>query len=361
MADKSKIEWTDATWNPITGCTKVSEGCRNCYAQTFAERFRGTPGHYFEDGFDITLRPDKLSLPMKWRRPKFIFVNSMSDLFHEQIPDAYIDEVFGIMLACEVLDDHKNTFQILTKRPERMHRYLTQRSPQELFSAWALSANALVRVDGGDGPFSEAVATDSFERFWPLPNVWLGVSVENQQAADERVPLLLQTPASMRFLSCEPLLGSVELTRLGTDKAYNINALNGVMRANESNTLNPEPLMTIEKIDWVIVGGESGAYARPMHPTWVRSLRDQCVETGVPFFFKGWGEWMPVDEPWKGGSTKDLRANEQWLNADGGQGFHGTGVWRTRRNGKRNAGFMLDGRTWYEYPVEQTVSVKTSH
>ncbi|WP_110933769.1 DUF5131 family protein [Paenibacillus bouchesdurhonensis] len=174
MSDKTGIEWADATWNPVTGCTKVSEGCRNCYAKTFTERFEGTPGHYFESGFHVTLRPEKLDQPLRWKRPRRIFVNSMSDLFHPDVPDGFIEQVFRVMTIAQ-----HHTYQILTKRPERMRDWILQRG-------WIMSE---------------------------LPHVWLGVSVENQKAADERIPHLLQIPAVVRFLSCEPLLGPVDLSK----------------------------------------------------------------------------------------------------------------------------------------------------
>lgn len=175
MSDKSKIEWCDASWNPITGCTKVSEGCRNCYASTFAERWRGTPGHYFESGFDLTLRPDKLDQPLKWKRPRKIFVNSMSDLFHKDIDEKYIAKVFGIMALAQ-----QHTFQVLTKRPERMMELLNKEDFHMHIGWFASQACREYEVERPN-ELPE----------WPYSNVWLGTSVENQQAADERIPHLL--------------------------------------------------------------------------------------------------------------------------------------------------------------------------
>src|SRR5678815_4625477 len=203
MSDHSKIEWTDATWNPVRGCTEISPGCAHCYAKTFAERFRGVPGHPYEMGFDLTLRHSRIEQPLTWKKRQLIFVNSMSDLFHENVPDAFIQSVFATM---EAATWHR--FQLLTKRPERL----------------ALMANKL-----------------SFPS-----NLWVGVSVENQRWTT-RINELRQIPAAIRFLSCEPLLGPLELDLTG--------------------------------IDWVIVGGESGHLARRMKPDWVRSIRDQCVAT----------------------------------------------------------------------------------
>jgi len=225
MADHSRIEWTDATWNPATGCTKISPGCKNCYAQTFAERFRGVPGHPYEQGFDLWLWPNRLKLPLTCKTPRRIFVNSMSDLFHERIPDSFIDLVFATMVEA-----HWHEFQVLTKRPERMVSYMAARAHR-----WGkLSIRS--------------------------PHIWLGASVENQDYA-YRAALVASLPSAVRFLSCEPLLGPLALReRLG-----------------------------VSKVNWVIVGGESGRRARPMDVSWVLDIRDQCVDASVPFFFKQWG------------------------------------------------------------------------
>jgi len=222
VADGSAIEWTDATWNPVTGCTKVTRGCDNCYAARFAERWRGIPDHPFSTGFDLTLRPERLAQPLKWRRPRMIFVNSMSDLFHKDVPTEFADRVFDVM---EDADWH--IFQVLTKRSSLMRDYLR------------------ARYGGGRGP----------------AHIWCGVSVEDAQAT-ARIAHLRASQAGVRFLSVEPLIaamGVVDLTG----------------------------------VDWVIVGGESGPRARPMHPEWVREVRDQCVAQGVAFFFKQWGGARP--------------------------------------------------------------------
>jgi protein gp37 len=225
----TKIEWTNETWNPVTGCTKVSPGCDNCYAETFAERWRGTPGHHFENGFDLTLRPDAIEKPLHWKRPRRVFVNSMSDLFHRDVPNWLIAKTFDTMLAAE-----QHTFQVLTKRPERMRRDLTR------------YYELIERGMGGERlPFV------------PYPNVWLGVSIENNDYA-WRADMLRETPAAVRFLSVEPMLGPVDKVDL-TD------------------------------IDWVICGGESGHGARPMDLVWARDLRDRCVAAAIPFFLKQLG------------------------------------------------------------------------
>jgi three-Cys-motif partner protein len=219
MSDKSKIEWTDATWNPVRGCDKISPGCKNCYAATFAERFRGVPGHPYEQGFDLLLVPEKLTEPLRWTKPKMIFVNSMSDLFHQDIPDEFVGRVAEVMRVA-----NWHTYQVLTKRSERLRDML--------------------RTD--------------LRQLAAEPHIWWGVSVENRKHGLPRVDHLRATPAAIRFLSIEPLLedlGQIDLTG----------------------------------ISWVIVGGESGAGARPMREEWVRSIRDQCLKAGVAFFFKQWG------------------------------------------------------------------------
>lgn len=326
MSDKTGIEWADATWNPVTGCTKVSPGCDHCYAETLAERFRGTPGHYYETGFDVQLRPDKLDLPLRWRKPRRIFVNSMSDLFHDDIPDAYIGTVFHVMAKAE-----QHTFQLLTKRHARM---------RSLLNRWATEG---IETDLGYLHNGKPLGRVRHTRpLWtPPPNVWLGVSVETQQWADIRIPALLDTPAAVRFLSCEPLLGHVDLTQ-------------GKEGIAES---------FVEVLDWVIVGGESGRDARPMHPDWARSLRDQCVAAAVPVLFKQWGEWA-IDFT---RGTHLLQTTGQLITRESGTTKdpygHGSGTldlvdrghpgWvRVRRAGKKAAGRELDGRTWDQYPPQ---------
>lgn len=320
MSDKTKIEWTDATWNPVTGCTHVSEGCDHCYAESIATRFAGTPA--YPDGFEVTLRPDKLDQPLRWKRPRRIFVNSMSDLFHSEVPDEYIAEVFAVMALAP-----QHTFQVLTKRPGRMRSLLAsglfQRQVEELASS---RAGRIVNAP------------------WPLPNVWIGTSVESQQWADVRIPLLLDTPAVVRFLSCEPLLGLVDLTPCNCRG----DATTGCARHNPGSLtdtqLNARALHH-PAVDWVIVGGESGPHARPMQPDWVRSIRDQCAAASVPFLFKQWGEWAPHaslrDEHASVNPGPHVRASQL------------VGLDRMDLIGKKAAGLVLDGRTWDEYPEVQ--------
>jgi protein gp37 len=257
MSDKTCIEWTrsddgtpGATWNPVTGCTKVSAGCDHCYAETFAERWRGIPGHYFERGFDVTLRPDKLEQPLRWARPRRIFVNSMSDLFHDSVPTAYIAAVFDVMRRTP-----QHTYQLLTKRHARMR---------------SLARTAVF----GEG--------------WPLPNVWLGCSVEDQHWADIRIPALLDTPAAVRFLSCEPLLGPVTLPFITEHDGCTCGGYGPPYYVHE-RSCGTEPGPAWGNLSWVIAGGESGPGARPMELEWARSLVRQCREAGTAVFVKQLG------------------------------------------------------------------------
>lgn len=287
MGAVSKIEWTDSTWSPVTGCTKVSEGCDHCYAETIAHRFAGTKA--YPNGFDVTLRPERLDQPLRWKRPRKVFVNSMSDLFHKDVPDDYIARVFAVMALAP-----QHTFQVLTKRPGRMRSLL---SSEQFESAVFLAT---------EGRFEGCFP-------WPLPNVWLGTSVENQKWADVRIPLLLDTPAAIRFLSCEPLLGPIDLFAWNIDRGM--------------------------RVDWVIVGGESGPHARPMHPDWARQLRDDCLTAGIPFHFKQWGEWVTEDQ-----APEDiiLPGLSTYLLGDDEPDFY--------KVGKKAAGREIDGQTWDEYP-----------
>lgn len=334
MSAQSSIEWTDATWNPVTGCTKVSPGCDNCYAETFAERWRGTVGHHFEAGFDLTLRPNALTLPLRWRKPRKVFVNSMSDLFHKDVPDEYIARIFAVMALTP-----QHTYQVLTKRHGRLRSLLNDRH-------FAVAVRAEVYAIDPDAALSA-------DERWPLPNVWLGVSVEDQKRADLRVPALLDTPAAVRFLSCEPLLGPVDLDgpiALGRGRPQLTYWLTGRPgpdheRAYTTDTgLTMTPFTTGPRIDWVIAGGESGPGARPMSPDWVRTLRNQCTAAEVPFLFKQWGAYQPTGDM-AIGDPIDKR------NVLVGDPVDDLGHrWEMRRVGKKAAGRMLDGRTWDQFP-----------
>ncbi|RIS72050.1 phage Gp37/Gp68 family protein [Mycobacteroides abscessus] len=319
MGDKTGIEWTDATWNPVTGCDKVSPGCDHCYAETFAERWRGTPEHYFANGFDVQLRPNKLALPLRWTKPRKVFVNSMSDLFHDKVPDEYIARVFAVMALAP-----QHTFQVLTKRHGRMRSLLSsddfRSEVTQTFVGWAVEDLSLKT-----GHLESATGD-----WWPLPNVWLGVSAEDQKRADLRIPALLDTPAAVRFVSAEPLLGPIDL---------------------HGDPIGKDSVFWIGHLDWVIVGGESGPGARPMHPDWARSMRDQCVAAGVPFLFKQWGEWSPdlsLNEPVANG--KRLKYQRRALLPDGSIAPPWTPCEFVDRVGKKRARRELDGRTWDQYP-----------
>ena len=353
MSDKTKIEWTDATWNPVTGCTKVSPGCDHCYAETIAHRFAGTKA--YPDGFQVTLRPERLDQPLRWRGSKRVFVNSMSDLFHDDVPDEYIGSVFEVMAKAP-----QHTFQILTKRPGRMRSLLKRWAAQGTAEDWAGPGTAVFRR-------ADKVWVGPIR--WPLPNVWLGVSAEDQRWADVRIPVLLDTPAVVRFVSAEPLLGALDLRRWLTPPAmvcgWNPNAsladeqaMAAVIRAAVQKAARDRGDVEPAFLDWVIVGGESGYGARPMHPAWVRSLRDQCVHEGIAFHFKQWGEWRWAREAEDREYERehgDLFPNSRWevLSAAGevrGDNVPQAGDSVVQRVGKRAAGRELDGRTWDEFP-----------
>lgn len=336
MADRSAIEWTDATWNPVRGCSRVSAGCQRCYAERVAARFSGS-GQPYEglihpstQGWNgkIKLVPDALVQPLRWQRTRFIFVNSMSDLFHENVPDNFIAAVFGVMAAA----DH-HYFQVLTKRHERALRWFQWMQD----ATEAKLHECLKGAIGYHHPKRPAIDQVT----WPLPNVWLGVSVEDQAAANERIPLLLQTPAALRFLSCEPLLGPVDLRSLAAVPhnapvdALNDRTLQGFQRCvdHAPGYCLPGCSGRWGKIDWVIAGGESGPGARPMHPDWARTLRDQCAAARVPFFFKQWGEWVSVSE------AEGPGAHHQF--PDGAT---------VRRVGKKHAPHTLDGVEHHAFP-----------
>jgi len=255
MGDKTGIEWTDATWNPVTGCAKVSKGCKNCYAEREWPRMtRLVPSYAGRDFTDVRCHPERIDQPLRWKKPRKIFVNSMSDLFHPDVPFEFIDEVFAVMTFSP-----RHVFQILTKRADRMAEYMRRTPNTEALRRLAPKVRGLPMTE------NEEV------RPWPRKNIWLGVSVEDQATADERIPLLLRIPAAVRWISAEPLLAPVSLDCwpiFGEDE-------------------NP-------MLHWVVVGGESGLKARPMRPEWARALRDQCAAAGVPFLFKQWGEWFPT-------------------------------------------------------------------
>jgi protein gp37 len=294
VSDKTGIEWTDATWNPVTGCTKVSQGCKHCYAERGWARLQHLPAYQGREFTDVATHFSRLNQPLRWRSPRRIFVNSMSDLFHEAVHTEFIDGVFAVMAMAP-----QHVFQVLTKRPDRMREYLSRRLVTDGIEFEMIGMLFDKRCRGKE-PESLIL---------PLPNVWLGVSVENQTTADERIPLLLDTPAAVRWISAEPMLGPISLEWLGHDGDGVIDALTGevwiddagpaarvrVHGSIETSVMGRRVISARTALDWVVVGGESGPKARPMHPRLVRSLRDQCAKVGVPFLFKQWGEWIPYE------------------------------------------------------------------
>ncbi|EEE38310.1 phage Gp37Gp68 [Rhodobacteraceae bacterium KLH11] len=409
MGNQSKIEWTERTWNPIVGCSLASPGCTNCYAMRMAYRLSKNPGTPQYHGTakmangkpvftgKLNLAENALLEPLRRKVPTTYFVNSMGDLFHEDMPDEWIDRVFAVMALCP-----QHTFQVLTKRADRMLEYVSCLPDCLEPFAWSperleKEAKAIGMTLGWD---HDVMANRAYEAMqdWPLPNVWLGVSVEDQRRANERVPQLLQTPAAIRFISAEPLLGPVDLRKwlsgcyecaetcghrvahctdeercsdCGAEVGAPGKPFNGEHCPNcggyleavcehcGSHMVCDHP--DTPNIDQVIVGGESGPNARPMHPDWARSLRDQCKAAGTAFFFKQWGEWVPWEprtEPlW---SSQNLRTDDRHVlfpadfdlssDWDDGLGLLEYGHVAFQRVGKKAAGRVLDGCEWNEMP-----------
>ncbi|HYF16322.1 MAG TPA: phage Gp37/Gp68 family protein [Ramlibacter sp.] len=367
MADKSPIEWTDATWNPVRGCSRVSAGCMNCYAEGVAARFAG-PDQPFEGlavrtsqgpkwTGQVRLVPELLETPLHWRKPRMIFVNSMSDLFHEEVPLLFIAHVFAIMTCAGW-----HTFQVLTKRAARMREVLTSR---EFNQAWRDECGRL-SMEHKNAHAPHIPGDDGYE---PRRNIQLGVSVEDQPNADERIPHLLATPAAVRFVSVEPMLGRIRLDAITNrapppqpgqvrdiDPWDEHNALSGVGVSKMGFERTGGP-----KLDWVIAGGESGPGARPVHPLWIKSLRDQCEAARVPFFFKQWGEWGPSEQVALAAPGRAFEADAmRYANLDGT--FSPVGIGHPRkpgcptliRAGKKVTGRLLDGRLHDEFPGATT-------
>jgi protein gp37 len=342
----SKIQWTEQTWNPINGCSKISAGCKNCYAIPMSHRLAHIPAtakkyagitEKTEKGTinftgKVSINDKALLEPLKRKKPTTYFVNSMGDLFHENVPFEWIDKVWAVMALCP-----QHTFQVLTKRPERMEAYLGYLEKDGLvcydsninkyyfLGVWGPNEHTGIsemKYRGFD-PFEYDTELKVhkkivFAGIFPLPNVWLGTSVENQEQAEKRILHLLACPAAVRFLSCEPLLEKIDLNPY-------------VSLSDYTEWKSP--------IDWVIVGGESGRGARPMHPEWVRSLRNQCKESNVPFFFKQWGEWVkPSQMP-----DEIYSAIEEV-----GDGIGISDV--ERKLGKHASGRLLDGVEYNEMP-----------
>lgn len=331
----TKIEWADMTINPVVGCSHCSPGCDNCYAERFAARLAKNPktaakyaGIVGDDGkwtgivdFDVSCL---LRLP---KQPKRIFVGSMCDLFHDSVMDNHLEQIMGHIGLTS--DNAHHTFMLLTKRPERMREFFTQSKP-----------------------------------YRAIKNIWLGVTVCNQAEADAKIPLLLQTLAAVRFVSVEPCLGPVDLGHLSwniIDSTAEKNALTGKTWI-QGNCGESSQTLQGNRLDWVICGGETGPGARPMHPDWVRGLRDQCQAADVPFFFKGWGRWLPCsqcadDDPYierLSRSTPYTEIGDDGItDTDTGEGVicrNGVNTEQIFRVGKRRAGRLLDGREWNEFP-----------
>jgi protein gp37 len=365
----TQIEWTDVVWNPTTGCDQVSAGCDHCYALTMAKRLNKMGAAKYQTdgdprtsgpGFGLAMHADTLTAPLSWHKPRRVFVNSMSDLFHPKVTDRFLAQVFAVMAATP-----QHTYQILTKRAPRMAAFLTDEC----------------RCDNGHAPgvhlrsAMEAAATPHLPSYvpgltsglyhrmqWPLPNVQVGVSVENQEQANARIPYLLMPPNAVPWLSLEPLLGPVDLTRVAWTGGggTHLDVVHGRHGAPDAWTTEGK------RIAWAVVGGESGPGARPMHPDWARSLRDQCAGAGVPFFFKQWGAFQDgssgnrkadyvvvfdgrhelcTDHTTNGGDAKGPLAVARIRHEPG---THSAVI--MSRVGKNRAGRELDGRTWDQMP-----------
>jgi protein gp37 len=340
VGDKTAIEWTDATWNPVTGCDRTSPGCDHCYALKMAARLKKMGSANYQNdgdprtsgpGFGVTCHPHMLDQPLRWKKPRRIFVNSMSDLFHPDVPDEFIAQVFAVM-ACAP----QHTFQVLTKRPQRMAKLLSDDGDGDTFVA-RVELSVMEMLDQGivkpdpEWPQLFPMPGSSFDELlpWPRPNVWLGVSIESD-AYTFRADHLRATPAAVRFISAEPLLG-------------------------------PLPSLDLTGIDWLIVGGESGPGARPMHPDWVRDLRPVPSQSwhirsgreSPAFFFKQWGEWAGGAAGVAGrlNDAHSLLVDGQLLEPGTRLGMnHMLWPYAVHRVGKHAAGRTLDGRTWDEMP-----------
>lgn len=283
------IEWADRVWNPVTGCDRVSEGCENCYALAYAGRLKAMGQAKYQNdgndrtsgpGFGVTVHPDEFDAPLRWRKGVRVFVNSMADLFHQAVSDEVLADLFAVMAAAE-----RHTFMVLTKRHARMASLLGNRT-------WTEQVRDRLAAKHGETRWQ-----------WPLPNVWMGVSVENQRWADLRVPALVATPAAVKFLSAEPLLGPIDLHQAlipcGDPRGTGL-----TMSFVHNGTCCEHGL---HGIGWIIAGGESGAGHRPVEAEWIRALRDQAAAASVPFFFKQWGGFTPK----RGGRVLDGRTWDQ--------------------------------------------------
>lgn len=391
MSAKTGISWTDATWNPVVGCEKVSQGCKFCYAKTLHDMRhaavlagKNLAPQYAEPFERVQLMHDRLTMPLSWREPRRIFVNSVSDLFHDDVPFDFVLLVFAVMAVAP-----RHTFQILTKRPARMREFfawmLSHRHGWHPVEQMHIAANEHFCNLGAKVSVADARAWDRAPHYskevvgWPLPNVALGVSVENQAAADERILLLRETPAAIHFLSCEPLLGPLDIKKhlwpVHPSWPSKYRSPEDAIAAGAPVEYKPQGLISQAWADslirWVIVGGESGQRkqaVRPMHPDWVRSLREQCERSKTALHFKQWGDYREYDDGdgigtrmvYTGTVNADLAAttaiNPTWIDARGNL-FNDpdnlpedTPCRLMERVGTKRAGRTLDGRTWDEFP-----------
>ncbi len=357
MADKTKIEWTDATWNIVTGCQIVSPGCTNCYAMRLAgTRLRNIPSRtgLTKDTKagpvwtgEVRFNREWLDQPLRWKRPRMIFVAAHGDLFADGVTDEQLDQIFAVMALSP-----QHIFQVLTKRPERMRDYLLEMErcfnddDREFSKRWGTAVAEVTESPCAAG------AIEDIE--FPLPNVWLGVSVEDNRRADERIPFLLDTPAAIRWISAEPLLALLDVMPYLLIYTHEDDAILAaapasdvpVLPYHDPATTQSEDIST-PRLDWVVAGGESGPNARPMHPDWARALRNQCADAEVPFLFKQWGSWQVACEA-NGHLDHDMAGNDaHWVDIDGS--LHkpsSTGLtkpYAMHRVAKSVAGRLLDG------------------
>lgn len=367
MADGTKIEWTDATVNAINGCSVISPGCTNCYAM----RLAGTRLKHHPSRAGLTVdskagpvwngqvRPNEEQMlqPLRWARPRRIFWNAHGDMFHADVPTAWIDRCFAVMALTP-----QHIHQVLTKRADRMHEYFSDPS-------WASRISSVVNAWPSDkiGRGNEFTADFNlcFGNF--LPNVWLGVSAEDQKRFEERTDLLMLTPAAVRWASVEPMLGAIVGTAPADSTFRMLSTWYGPDGFDETGSQPERDRMSgyFPRLDWLVCGGESGPGARPMHPSWVRNLRDQCAEAGTAFFFKQWGEWAPVcamddaliDNCYHPAperhpdASRRCKVEQHILHEDGSRHhfleprafWQGTGAMTMMKVGKAKAGRLLDG------------------
>ena len=353
----SKIEWTDKTWNPITGCTKISAGCANCYAERMSKRLAGLGGYPKKDPFRPGLEHPKQWLkPCKWKKPRLIFVCSMGDLFHKDVSFDLVHKVLAV-----AINEPRHTFILLTKRPERMYEFIThyRHDGHHVFSDRVTPYNPSRN--------KQAYLLLDHKQDWPLANLWLGGSAENQAALDARAPYVISTPSALWFMSLEPLIGPIDLRpRPNPDTC--------IVCGEGPDAPHNHPFGYRNRgLDWIIVGGETGPGARPMHPEWVRKIRDQCAQAGIPFFFKSWGEYGPsgVDLQTGEPTFRMFQNKAQWVNKARtwmlpgdicldmtgrilrkGADFDGARypVAIMRKMGKKAAGNLLDGQVWDQFP-----------